>query len=237
MSASAAASRRGDSSSTSVASISESARRKRSRAACRGGGKPAKWKRLAGQAREHQRGEWRRGAGQHGYRDAARVRFADQTETRIRDQRGSRVADQRDDLSGLDARDQGRSRLGGVVVVIRGQATRDAVRGQQLARHARVLAGYEVGGAKRIERTQRDIAQIADRRPKPDRARAATDGSDIASRLPPSHDGKAYRACRHGATIGRKAKRSRARRGERPAPRRDAAVPPLSPEFRVRPPR
>ena len=164
MSASDAASRRGDSSRTSVASISARERRKLTPRGLAGRRKSREVETVGGQAGEHQAGERRRGARQHGHRNPARVRFADEAESRVRDQRRARVADQRNDLPRLDAPDQGGTRRGRVVVVIGGQAARYAVRGQQLPGDARILAGDRVGGAKRVQRPQRDVAQVADRR-------------------------------------------------------------------------
>ena len=52
----------------------------------------------------------------------------------------------------------------GVVFVISQQRTFDLIARQQLGGDARVLAGDDVGLAKRVEGAQRDIAEIADRR-------------------------------------------------------------------------
>ena len=53
----------------------------------------------------------------------------------------------------------------GIVFVVRPDLRpRDAVRGEQPARDARILGHDEVGRAQGVERAQRDVAQIAERR-------------------------------------------------------------------------
>ena len=69
-------------------------------------------------------------------------------------------------------------RLRGVVVVVGRERRRDAVVVEQLAGHARVLAGDQVGGGQHLERPQRDVAQIADR-----------GGDEVQPRSEPRHDG------------------------------------------------
>ena len=49
------------------------------------------------------------------------------------------------------------------VLVIGGDLRRDAVAVEKPPRHARVLAGEEVGGGERVERAERHVGKIADR--------------------------------------------------------------------------
>ena len=81
----------------------------------------------------------------------------------IGNQRRAGVGHQRDRLAGGEPRQQLRPRRGGVVLVVGRQRRGDAVMVEQPAGHAGVLAGDQVGGGQRLQRPQRDVAQVADR--------------------------------------------------------------------------
>ena len=91
------------------------------------------------------------------------ARRAHQLVAGVGDQRRAGIGDQRDGRAFGEPRQQLRPRLGGVVVVIGRQRGGDAVMVEQLAGHAGVLAGDQVGAGQHLERAQRDVAQIADR--------------------------------------------------------------------------
>ena len=84
---------------------------------------------------------------------------AHKLEARIRDQRRASVRDERDRLAVSKARKQFRPRFGSVVLVICGQRSCDAKATRELARHARIFTGDDVGTGKSFERSQCDVAQ------------------------------------------------------------------------------
>ena len=88
---------------------------------------------------------------------------ADQAIAGIGDQRHAGVGHQRHPLAGGQRADDARLGhvLGGVAVGHGGGG--DAVGAGKLGEHARVLAGDQVGRVQDIERTQRNVAHVADR--------------------------------------------------------------------------
>ena len=81
---------------------------------------------------------------------AGLVRRAHQLVARIGNQRRAGVRDQRDRRARGKPRQQLRPRLGGIVLVVGRQRRRDAVAFEELAGHAAVLAGDEVGSRQHL---------------------------------------------------------------------------------------
>ncbi len=123
-----------------------------------------KQERIGRQARRRQRSQHRRRPRNGHDPDPGSLRLLDQPEARIGNQRRAGVRHQRHAPSLLQRCDQLRPGLGRVVLVICDRPLPDAVAVEQHSRHARVLAGEHVRPRKRLQRAQRDVAEIADRR-------------------------------------------------------------------------
>ncbi len=106
----------------------------------------------------------RRSAGQRRDREAAFMRRAHQLESRVRNQRRAGIGDQRNRTAGGKALQQRRARLFGVVFVVGCERRRDDVAVEQLPGDAGVFAGDHVGSGECLQRPQRNVAEIADRR-------------------------------------------------------------------------
>ena len=89
--------------------------------------------------------------------------LADQPVARIGDQRRAGIRDQGYGFACRQPLQDLRPHRLGVVVVIGDERRRQAVVVEQLAGHARVLAGDEVGGGQNLQRPQGDVAQVPDR--------------------------------------------------------------------------
>ena len=113
--------------------------------------------------------------------DIFRDRLAHQLEARIGDERRAGVADQRHALPALEPCDQPRPLPRRIVVVVGDERLGDAVDGQKLRGDARVFGRDHVATFQHIQRPQRHVARMADRRGRHIEARApkrlATPGS------------------------------------------------------------
>ena len=115
------------------------------------------------QSRHGQRHQRRGGAGRGAHRMPGRNGFAHQPVARIGDQRRAGIGDEGDGLTGREPLQDFRPHRFGIVVVIGDERRRQAVVVEQLAGHARVLAGDEVGRGQNLQRPQGDVAQVPDR--------------------------------------------------------------------------
>ena len=102
----------------------------------------------------------RPGQRRHAY--AGGVRGRDQHTARIAEQRRAGIAHQRQALAGGHARGQGLGAGALVVLVQRLQRAADAVMGKQAAAVAGVLGEHRVHLAQGVQRTRRDVGQVAD---------------------------------------------------------------------------
>ena len=91
-------------------------------------------------------------------------RLARKLVARIGDKRRSGIADQGDRLALRETTQQFWPDHRGIMVVVGANRSPDPVVIKQLAAPARILARNHVGGSQHLRRTERDIAQIADRR-------------------------------------------------------------------------
>ena len=163
-SASVAARRGPVSNSTSVAGMRASSAMRARRAACFRRQKAFEQKPVGRQARDGERRQQRRGAGQRRHRVAGVLRGAHQLVARIGDERRAGIGHQRDRRAfGQPAQQMSGRACRRIVVVIGRERRRDAVAVEELSRHPRILAGDQVGARQRRERPQRDVAEIADR--------------------------------------------------------------------------
>ncbi len=127
----------------------------------REGRKPAKKKRVAGQARPRERGGRGRRAGDRDDLDAGVPAGGDQRVAGIGNQRHARVADQRD-ASARAQRGHQLCRARRFVVLVIAQPGRfDAVVRQQAGGVARVLARDQVHFAQHAQGAQRKVLQVA----------------------------------------------------------------------------
>ena len=124
--------------------------------------KAGKEKLVGRQARDRQGGQHRRGSGYRGDRVARLLRRANELIARIGNQRRAGVRYQRDRRPFHKLPQKLGACCRGVVIVVGCERTIDRVTFEQLAGHPRVLAGDEVGGRKRGQRAQRDVAEVAD---------------------------------------------------------------------------
>lgn len=110
-------------------------------------------------------GRKRRRGARYGNDPVSRLdRLLRQAVARIGDERRTGIGDERHRFPITECCKQPRPRLGGIVLVIGGGPIDDAVAVQQHPRHPRVLAGEHIDPRKRLEGSQRDVAEIADRR-------------------------------------------------------------------------
>ncbi len=128
-----------------------------------GGRKPSKKNRSVGRPATASAASAADGAGHRVDGVTGLARRAHQLEARIGNERRAGVGDERDRFAGGEPRQELRPRRRGVVLVVGRQRRRDAVVVEQLAGDAGVLAGDHVGRGERLQRPQRDVAQVADR--------------------------------------------------------------------------
>jgi len=119
---------------------------------------------IAGKSCNDKRCQHGGGAGDGANLDSLRDRFAHQLESRIGNEWRSRIADQSDALPFSQPREKFRARLRGIVIVVGDERPRETVNCEQLCGNARIFSGNGVARGKNIERSQRDITRIADRR-------------------------------------------------------------------------
>ena len=116
------------------------------------------------QAGSHQRRQDGRGAGNGNDADALGDRLFDQFVTGVGNQRRAGVGYQREAHAAPEHGQKARSLAGGVVLVVDGKRLADAVAVEEDGGDAAVLANDEIGTGQHIERAQRDVREIADRR-------------------------------------------------------------------------
>ena len=87
----------------------------------------------------------------------------DQLPARIGHQRRARIGDERKAATLHKTRDQARTALGPIMVMVGAQFCVNAVCIKELASNPCILGKDLIYGAKRVERTQGDIAKVADR--------------------------------------------------------------------------
>src|SRR5262245_553548 len=92
------------------------------------------------------------------------LRGADKLVTGVRNQRGPGIGNQRNGLPRGQPAQKARACGSRIVVMIGGECSADLIAVGELARDAGVLAGDQVRGCQSLEGTQRDIAEVADRR-------------------------------------------------------------------------
>ena len=131
-----------------------------------GGGKPANRKRSVGRPAALERRQRRRGAGDREHRAARGDRLAHQPIAGIGDQRRAGVGDQARSAPppASAASTFGRARAAGMLVVALEAAWRCRRPPSSLAGDAGVLGQHQVGAGQHVERAQRDVAQVPDRR-------------------------------------------------------------------------
>ena len=143
------------------------------------------------QRRDRERRQHRRCAGHRDHGVAGGADLAHQLEAGIGNQRRAGVGHQRDRGALRQLFQDFRSRHRGVVLVIRLELRRDRVALGQAAGDAGVLAGDEVDAGQRLQRAQRDVAEMADR---------GCDQIQAGNRLRGSQDVAADQKCSVGRT-------------------------------------
>jgi hypothetical protein len=87
----------------------------------------------------------------------------DQFPARVGNQRRARIGDERKTAAIDKARDQAWTAPGPIMVMLGAQFRVNAMCIKELASNPGILGKDLIYGAKRVERTQRDIAKVADR--------------------------------------------------------------------------
>ena len=132
--------------------------------ACLGGKEPAKEKPVGRKAGFHQGGEQRRSAGDGVDGDVFGQCGTHQLETGVGNERGSRVAHQRDAGAGAQPRQEFGAFPRRIGIVVGDERPGKTVDGEELGGGARIFGGNKVAAGKHVQRTQGNIARVADGR-------------------------------------------------------------------------